>query len=112
MANFKFNKQSDRLFAAILSLRTIKEAEAFFRDLCTIDELKEMTDRWQIVDLLNLGKSYRDIADKVKVSTTTVSRVAYWLNYGKGGYKLIYDRAAGHHGSSVPKGKGLRSYLA
>ena len=112
MTDFKFNKQTDRLFEAILALKNIKEAEAFFRDLCTIDELKEMTDRWQIVDLLQQGKSYREIASQVKASTTTVSRVAYWLNYGKGGYQQIYSRVKSHHGNSIPKGKGLRSYLA
>lgn len=112
MSDFKFNKQTDSLFEAILSLQTVKEAESFFRDLCTIDELKEMADRWQIVDLLRQGKTYRNIAQKVNVSTTTVSRVAYWLNYGEGGYQRIYDRVKSHSGNSEPKGKGLRSYLA
>lgn len=109
MTEFKFNKQTDRLFESILALRTVKEAEDFFRDLCTVEELQEMADRWQIVDLLQQGKSYRAIAKQVNVSTTTVSRVAYWLNNGKGGYSQIYSRV--HHGDSVPKGKGLRSYL-
>jgi len=112
MPDFKFNKQTDSLFEAILSLQTAKEAEAFFRDLCTMDELKEMSDRWQIVDLLQQGKPYREIAKKVQASTTTVSRVAYWLNYGRGGYQRIYNRVKTHSDNSEPKGKGLRSYLA
>lgn len=111
MTEFKFNQQTNSLFEAILSLKTVPEAEAFFRDLCTVDELREMSDRWQIVDLLRQGKAYREIASLVKVSTTTVSRVAYWLNNGMGGYQRIYDRMESHHGNSVPKRKGLRSYL-
>ena len=59
MEKFKFNKKTDNLFKAIISLKTIKEAEAFFRDLCTIDELKEMSERWEIAQMLNRGLPYR-----------------------------------------------------
>ena len=106
MEKFKFNRQSNSLFKAILALKDIKEAENFFRDLCTVDELKEMTERWAIVQLLKQDKSYRDIAAKLNVSTTTVSRVAAWLNYGEGGYELIYNRVHQHDRS--PAGKGSR----
>jgi TrpR-related protein YerC/YecD len=97
---FKFDKKTDNLFAAILSLKDKKEAELFFRDLCTVEELKEMSERWQIVRMLDERLSYRVIAEKLKVSTTTVSRVAAWLNNGEGGYKLILKRLATHHNSS------------
>lgn len=97
MDKFKFDKKTDSLFLAILSLKTVKEMEAFFRDLCTIDEIKEMSERWQIVKMLDKGVSYRDIADKLKVSTTTVSRVALWLNNGEGGYRLALDRRNNSH---------------
>ena len=107
MKQFKFNKQTDNLFKAILALKKTKEAEAFFRDLCTVDEIKEMSERWQIVQLLEKEWPYRKIAEKLKVSTTTVSRVAMWLYNGTGGYKLILKRLNNHHGSS-PVGKELR----
>lgn len=106
MEKFKFNSQSNSLFEAILALKSVQEAERFFRDLCTADELKEMTERWSVVLLLEQGKSYRAIAAKLSVSTTTVSRVAAWLNYGEGGYDLIYNRV--HQHNLPPAGKGLR----
>lgn len=105
MVKFKFNKQTDSLFKAIISLKSIEEAEKFFRDLCTIDELEEMSERWQIVQMLNQGLPYRKIAQKLEVSTTTVVRVASWLNYGEGGYRLALNRLATHHNSSLASGK-------
>lgn len=107
MKKFKFNKQTDNLFGAILSLKTTREAEAFFRDLCTIDEITEMSERWEIVQLLQKNWTYRKIAEKLKVSTTTVSRVAMWLNNGMGGYQLILKRLKTHHHNSSSVGKEL-----
>lgn len=100
MDKFQFNKKTDDLFRAILSLKTIKEAERFFRDLCTIDEIKEMSERWQMAKILNRGLPYREIARKLKASTTTVARVALWLNNGTGGYRLALARQNSHHHSS------------
>ncbi len=100
MEKFKFNKKTDDLFKAVISLKTVKEAEAFFRDLCTLDELKEMSERWQIARMVNQGLPYREIAKKLEVSTTTVSRVALWLNNGTGGYRLVLNRQNSHHNSS------------
>jgi len=107
MQEFKFDKNSDDLFKAILKLKTIKEAEVFFRDLCTISELQEMVDRWLIVRFLSIGMPYREIAEKLQTSTTTVSRVASWLKNGKGGYALALKRLGSHH-DKPSLGKGLR----
>lgn len=106
MSEFKFNKKTDDLFAAILSLKNKRECEAFFRDLCTIQELKDMSDRWQMVNLLEKDIPYRDIAEKLKTSTTTVARVSFWLKNGLGGYALVWKRLNSHHGKFSP-GKGL-----
>lgn len=92
MIQFKFNQRTTSLFTAILSLRSVSEAEKFFRDLCTAEELKEMTDRWEIARLVDTGLPYREIAARLKTSTTTVSRVAAWLNGGLGGYRLVLNR--------------------
>src|SRR3990167_7153899 len=100
MEKFKFNKKTDELFRAVISLKDVKEAEQFFRDLCTIDEIKEMSERWQIAQMVEKGLPYRGIAKKLEVSTTTVARVALWLNNGAGGYRLILDRLNTHHNSS------------
>lgn len=102
---FKFDKKTDDLFGAILSLKNKAEAEKFFRDLCTVEELKELSERWQIARLLDRRLSYRAIAEKLKVSTTTVSRVAAWFYNGEGGYRLMLDKLS-HHNSSRRSGKG------
>ena len=85
-------KENKELFEAILKIKDSKEASAFFRDLLTIPEIEEFSRRWQIVKMLGQKKSYLTIAKKLEVSTTTVTRVAYWLNHGTGGYKTILER--------------------
>lgn len=91
------------LAAALLSLKNANEMRSFLRDLCTAQELREMDDRWAIAQLLDKKKTYRAIARKLDVSTTTVSRVAAWLNAGKGGYRIALDRLAQHHSAYPPK---------
>jgi TrpR-related protein YerC/YecD len=86
------NERTGRLFQGILKLKTVKECEDFFRDLATLREIEEMAERFEIARLLNSGQSYLKIAKKVKTSTTTVTRVAHWLNHGRGGYKLVLNR--------------------
>jgi len=110
MKKFEFSEKSNNLFKAILSLKTMPEAEKFFRDLCTAEELRAMTERWEIVLLLKQDLPYREIAEKLKVSTTTVARVAFWLNNGMGGYKIAIDRSKteSHHRNSSSTGKELR----
>jgi TrpR-related protein YerC/YecD len=80
------------LFEAILGLRTLDEAERFFRDLCTLSEIEAMTHRWQAVQLLDAGLPYHKVAAETGASTTTVTRVAHWLRHGEGGYRLVLDR--------------------
>ena len=71
-----------------MRLKTEPEAQNFLRDLCTLDELEELSTRWEIAQMLDGGLSYREIAKKTKVSTTTVTRIAYWLEHGEGGYRV------------------------
>lgn len=90
-ANYPTPEQQE-LFRAILALRTPQEASNFFRDLLTMSEIKEFAHRWQMVKMIYQGKSYENIAAKLRVSTATVTRVAYWLHHGLGGYKEIARR--------------------
>jgi len=82
----------DDLFEAILSLRTREEAARFLRDLCTLAELETMAHRWQVVQLLDQGLPYLEVAKRTGASTTTVTRVAHWLRHGEDGYRLALDR--------------------
>ena len=104
MKEFKFNKRTDKLFTAILKLESVKEAECFFRDLCTAEEIKEMADRFEIAKLVYEGIPYRRIASQLKTSTATVSRVASWLNNGLGGYKLAIAKLHHHNPTKLRKG--------
>ncbi len=84
--------QTKSLFSAILRLQNQDECKRFFRDLMTVNELKEITDRWEAVQLIDQEVPYRTIAEKTSMSTATVSRIAHWLHHGRGGYRLILDR--------------------
>ena len=80
------------LFEAILRLKSPDEAARFFRDLLTIAELKEFANRWQAVKMLSQGTSYTVIAEKLGMSTATVTRVAHWFHHGMDGYKAVANR--------------------
>ena len=80
------------LFRAVISLQSVTECRNFFRDLCTPAELQALVDRWQVVELLEQGLTYRKIHDLTGVSVTTIGRVARFLTDGFGGYRTAIDR--------------------
>ena len=84
----------DALCQALISLGTVEECRNFLRDLCTPAELQALVDRWQVVELLEQGLTYRKIHDLTGVSVTTIDRVARFLTDGFGGYKVAIDRTA------------------
>ncbi len=84
--------EASQLFQAMLKLKTVDEYRRFFRDLCTEEEIVDMADRFQAAKLLARRMDYREVADKLKMSTTTVARVAQWLNGSLGGYRLVLAR--------------------
>ena len=84
----------DDLADAFLTLRNQDEVKRFLRDLCTITELEALAHRWQIARLLEQKRPYLEIADRIRTSTATVTRVAQWLRHGTGGYRIALDRSA------------------
>lgn len=82
----------DDVFRAILSLRDLSECYRLFDDLCTINELQAMAQRWQVARELDTGGTYHDISRRYNASTATISRVNRCLEYGAGGYRLALDR--------------------
>ena len=82
----------DDLFKAILTLENIDECYAFFDDLCTVLELKSMSQRMQVAKMLVQKKVYSDIVAQTGASTATISRVNRSLNYGSEGYALVFGR--------------------
>ncbi len=81
-----------QLHKAFLSLKTLDEARKFLRDLCTITEIRAMSERWLAAQMIADGIPYREIAKKTGISTATVTRVGHWLKDGEGGYKLVLKR--------------------
>jgi TrpR-related protein YerC/YecD len=80
------------LFSAIASMKTPEETGRLLRDLCTVSELDAMAHRWEVVQLLDEGLPYLEVAKRAHASTTTVTRVAQWLRRGEGGYGLALKR--------------------
>ena len=80
------------LFEAVLALETKEECYNFFEDLCTVPELKAMSQRLAVAKMLSGKKVYSDIVKETGASTATISRVNRSLNYGCDGYELIFNR--------------------
>lgn len=92
------DKNTDLFFDAILHLETIDECYDFFEDLCTVNELKSISQRIVVAKMLREKKVYSEIVDETGASTATVSRVNRSLQYGCGGYDFIFDRMNGEKG--------------
>ena len=85
-------KDFETFYKAILSLKTIEECDAFFNDVCTIQELEAFKQRLEVAFLLKEGISYSGINKITSASTATISRVSKYLNYGEGGYSIVIER--------------------
>ncbi|MCR5116968.1 MAG: TrpR YerC/YecD [Lachnospiraceae bacterium] len=82
----------DSLFDGILCLKTREECYEFFEDLCTVNELLSLSQRYEVAFMLKAGHTYMEIAEKTGASTATISRVNRSLNYGNDGYEMVFDR--------------------
>ena len=83
------NEKEKLLTRSFLKLKTEQEVADYLRDLLTIKELEEFSNRLEMARLLKQGMSYKSISKKLKVSTTTVTRTAHWLFRGCGGYQKV-----------------------
>lgn len=82
----------DYLFDAILSLKNKEECYIFFEDICTVNELLSLSQRFEVAGMLRARKTYLEIAEKTGASTATISRVNRSLNYGNDGYDMVFGR--------------------
>lgn len=82
----------DHLFEAILTLQDKEECYTFFQDVCTINELLSLSQRYEVAKMLREKKTYLEIAEKTGASTATISRVNRSLNYGCDGYDMVFSR--------------------
>ena len=82
----------DHLFEAILTLKSKEECYSFFEDLCTVNELLSLSQRFEVAAMLKEHKTYLEIAEKTGASTATISRVNRSLTYGNDGYEMVFSR--------------------
>ena len=82
----------NQLFKAILSLQNEEECYRFFEDVCTVNELLSLSQRYEVARMLREEKTYLDIAEKTGASTATISRVNRSMNYGNDGYDMVFQR--------------------
>lgn len=86
------NPMNDQLFRAVLTLKSLEECYEFFEDICTVNELKALSQRLQVARMLENGESYDTIVETTGASTATISRVKRCLVYGADGYKTVLAR--------------------
>jgi TrpR-related protein YerC/YecD len=86
----------DELFRAILTLNSVEECYNFFEDLCTISEIKAMSQRLEVAKMLRKNKLYSEIVKETGASSATISRVSRCLNYGADGYNTVIDKLNGN----------------
>ena len=87
------NDLTDKLMETIAKLKSKDECYDFFEDVCTIKEILDMSKRLESAKLLDEGASYKEVIEKVGISTATLSRVSKSLNYGTGGYKKAIKKS-------------------
>ena len=92
MADDWRSADTEALLDAVVRLETSDEAARFLRDLCTLNEIRDMAQRWAVVRLLDQGKHYAEISRETGASTATITRIASWLNHGEGGYRSVLDK--------------------
>ncbi len=86
------NEEMNSLFEAIITLQNEDECYKFFMDVCTINELQAMSQRYEVAKMLKDKKKYTEIAEVTGASTATISRVNRSLNFGNDGYELVFGR--------------------
>ena len=88
-------EEVDHLFEAILTLQNKDECYQFFEDVCTVNELISLAQRYEVAQMLRNKNTYLEIAEKTGASTATISRVNRSLNYGNDGYDMVFKRLSG-----------------
>ena len=92
--NNMHTEELKRFYKAVLSLESEEDCIAFFEDICTIKELKDISQRLQVAKMLSEGSNYQEVSKETGASTATICRVNKCLNYGSGGYKKALEKIA------------------
>jgi len=85
-------EKSPDLLDTFLSLKNKDELKAYFRDIMSERDLRELAMRWEVAKMLDAGETYEQIQAKSGVAMETISRISRWLKEGCGGYRMMIDR--------------------
>src|SRR6188474_1648905 len=102
MADDWRSADTEALLDAVVRLEDRDEAARFLRDLCTLNELRDMAQRWAVARLLDDGMHYAQISRETGASTATITRIASWLNHGEGGYRGALERLDAAREAGLP----------
>lgn len=86
------SKETDDLFEAIISIRDMDDCYRFFDDLCTVKEIRAMSQRFEVAKLLLKKKTYSEIEEATGASTATISRINRTLQFGADGYSTVLSK--------------------
>jgi Trp operon repressor len=80
-----------RAYKALIQMlhqkRSTTEWDALLNDLLTPKERESLAERWQIIQLLASGMPQREIAKKLSLSISKITRGSRVLQQGRGGFK-------------------------
>ena len=110
-ANWRKDPWFRALCSALAACTTEDEVAALLRDIGTLSELQAWGERLEVAKELSKGTTYRKVAANTGASTTTVTRVAKFLEGGEGGYKKYLSGSQHHHSESSPRGEKTESVL-
>lgn len=86
------NRRFQELYELFASIRSPKEAELLLKDILTPQELDSIAERWQLIQMLSEGVTQRDIADKLDISISKITRGSRMLQYGSGGFRYFLQK--------------------
>lgn len=79
----------EKLYKAVLKLKSVDDVKDFLGDLCTQKELFQMAQRLIAAECLLKGDTYEAVIEKTDISSATLSRVSKCVKNGNGYKKVI-----------------------
>ncbi len=82
----------EKLFNAVMSLKNMEECYLFFEDICTVNELLSLSQRFDVGSRLLEKQTYQEISEATGASTATISRVNRLLSDNRNGIEMAAAR--------------------
>ena len=86
------HRRFQNLYELFAAVRTEKEAEILLKDILTPQELDSIAERWELIQMLAQGTSQREVADKLGISISKITRGSRMLQYGSGGFMYFLEK--------------------